>query len=323
VERPASHGAPERSGERHALLTQYLGHLAHERRLSANTVSAYARDIESLLELSKEAPIEKLLVHDIRRFVGQLHGKGLDARSIARRLSAWRGFYRYLARDHGHTDNPCLGIRAPKAPKRLPHALSPDEASRLLETHAEGVLALRDKAMFELFYSSGLRLSELTGLSPADVDHGDGTVRVTGKGSKTRIVPVGKQALAALSEWLTARSQVPRLVPDALFVNRFGGRLTPRSVQQRLKTWALKQGIATNVHPHVLRHSFASHVLQSSGDLRAVQEMLGHASISTTQVYTHLDFQHLAKVYDAAHPRARIKSGGGPASAAPKRSGKG
>jgi integrase/recombinase XerC len=308
--------------ERRAFLVQYLDHLAHERRLSPNTVSGYARDIEALFELSKNAPLDELLVHDIRRFVGQLHGTGLDARSIARRLSAWRGFYRYLGRDHGHTGNPCLGIRAPKAAKRLPHALSPDEASRLLETHAVGALALRDKAMFELFYSSGLRLSELTGLSPEDVNYGEGTVRVTGKGSKTRIIPVGKQALAALTEWLDARVEIPRLAADALFVSQRGGRLTPRSVQQRLKEWALKQGIATNVHPHVLRHSFASHVLQSSGDLRAVQEMLGHASISTTQVYTHLDFQHLAKVYDAAHPRAR-RRGGAESAAAVKRSAKG
>jgi len=324
VVRPALNRTREPTGKRHARVQQYLEHLAHERRLSANTVSSYARDIEALLELSKDTAVEKLEVHDIRRFVGQLHGRGLDARSIARRLSAWRGFYRYLARDHGHGDNPCLGIRAPKAVKRLPHALSPDEASRLLESHAEGALALRDKAMFELFYSSGLRLSELTGLSPADVNYSEGTVRVTGKGSKTRIVPVGKQALAALSEWLTARAEIRRLMPDALFVNRLGGRLTPRSVQQRLKGWALKQGIATNVHPHVLRHSFASHVLQSSGDLRAVQEMLGHASISTTQVYTHLDFQHLAKVYDAAHPRARRKGVDGSLESADiKRSGKG
>jgi integrase/recombinase XerC len=225
-------------------------------------------------------------------------------------LSAWRGFYRYLARDHGYGDNPCLGTRAPKASKRLPHALSPDEAKRLLDVNADGTLALRDKAMFELFYSSGLRLSELTGLAPSDVNYVEATVRVTGKGSKTRIVPVGTQALEALRAWLEARVQIQRCDSGALFVNRLGKRLTPRSVQLRLKTWALKQGMPTNVHPHVLRHSFASHVLQSSGDLRAVQEMLGHASISTTQVYTHLDFQHLAKVYDAAHPRAKAKTPG-------------
>ncbi len=291
-----------------ALLEQYLNYLAHERRLSPHTLGGYGRDIASLIESAGVTPLEKLQIHDIRRFAAQLHGGGLSARSIARLLSAWRGFYRYLARDHGYADNPCLGLRAPKSPKRLPHALSPDEANRLLDIEAEGTLALRDKAMFELFYSSGLRLSELTGLAPADVSLADGTVRVTGKGSKTRIVPVGRQARVALSAWMATRAQIPGHEADALFINRSGRRLSQRSVQQRLKTWALKQGVSTNVHPHVLRHSFASHVLQSSGDLRAVQEMLGHASISSTQVYTHLDFQHLAKVYDAAHPRAKKKS---------------
>jgi integrase/recombinase XerC len=304
----ATRRAESRKSPADGLLKQYLGHLAHERRLSPNTLLNYERDLESLIALAGETALRKLQVHDIRRFVSQLHSKGLNARSIARTLSAWRGFYRYLARDHGYGDNPCLGIRAPKAVKRLPHALSPDEASRLLDAPADTLLDVRDKAMFELFYSSGLRLSELTGLAPADVSGGDGTVRVTGKGSKTRIVPVGRQALEALAEWLAARDTIPRHDAAALFVNRNGRRLTPRSVQLRLKAWALKQGIATNVHPHVLRHSFASHVLQSSSDLRAVQEMLGHASISTTQVYTHLDFQHLSKVYDAAHPRARRKS---------------
>ncbi|MGZ8154161.1 MAG: tyrosine recombinase XerC [Burkholderiales bacterium] len=288
-----------------ALLERYLGHLAHERRLSAHTLEAYGRDIRTLLERAAATPLARLSVHDIRRFVGQAHAKGLDARSIARMLSAWRGFYRYLARDLGFTENPCAGIRAPKAAKHLPHALSPDEASRLLEAEAQSALDVRDKAMFELFYSSGLRLSELTGLAPPDVSFADGTVRVTGKGSKTRIVPVGSQALHAIEAWLAARDAIQQHDTGALFVNRRGRRLSPRSVQLRLKTWALKQGLSTRVHPHVLRHSFASHVLQSSGDLRAVQEMLGHASISTTQVYTHLDFQHLAKVYDAAHPRAR------------------
>jgi integrase/recombinase XerC len=301
--RPGSRKSPA-----YEVLKQYLGHLAHERRLSANTLMNYERDLESLIALAGETALRKLQVHDIRRFVSQLHSKGLNARSIARTLSAWRGFYRYLARDHGYGDNPCLGIRAPKAVKRLPHALSPDEASRLLDVPADTLLDVRDKAIFELFYSSGLRLSELTGLAPGDVSRGDGTVRVTGKGSKTRIVPVGRQALEALAAWLALRETIARYDANALFVNRNGRRLTPRSVQLRLKAWALKHGIATNVHPHVLRHSFASHVLQSSSDLRAVQEMLGHASISTTQVYTHLDFQHLSKVYDAAHPRARRKS---------------
>ena len=291
------------------LLRKYLDHLAHERRLSAHTLQGYERDIDALLGRAGAMPLAELGVHDIRRIVAQIHASGLSARSIARMLSAWRGFYNYLARDHGYGDNPCLGLRAPKSVRRLPEALSPDEAKRLLDADADGALAVRDKAMFELFYSSGLRLSELTGLAPVDVNHAEGTVRVTGKGSKTRIVPVGMQALEALRAWLGAREHIRRVQSDALFVNRLGKRLTPRSVQQRLKLWALKQGVSTKVHPHVLRHSFASHVLQSSGDLRAVQEMLGHASISTTQVYTHLDFQHLAKVYDAAHPRARTRSG--------------
>jgi integrase/recombinase XerC len=222
-------------------------------------------------------------------------------------LSAWRGFYRYLARDRGFGANPCAGIRAPKSAKRLPHALSPDDTGRLLAVEGDDALALRDKAMFELFYSSGLRLSELASLAPGNIDSADGTVRVTGKGGKTRVVPVGAPALAAIKEWLALRAKLLREGETALFINRNGTRLGPRSVQSRLKHWALKAGLDASVHPHALRHSFASHVLQSSGDLRAVQEMLGHASISTTQVYTQLDFQHLAKVYDAAHPRARRK----------------
>ena len=223
-------------------------------------------------------------------------------------LSAWRGFYRYLARDHGYTASPCAGVRAPKSRKALPAALSPDEAGRLMDIPEQDVLGIRDKAMCELFYSSGLRLAELTGLAPGDVNLDDATVRVTGKGSRTRVVPVGSHALAAVRKWLAARAALVPAGGDALFVNRGGTRLTPRAVQYRVRQWALKLGLHSTVHPHVLRHSFASHVLQSSGDLRAVQEMLGHASISTTQVYTHLDFQQLAKVYDAAHPRAKKKA---------------
>ena len=302
---PAASRALSASGR---LLGQYREHLAHERRLSARTLHSYTRDIETLIGRCDDKPLAKLRVHDIRRLVSQLHAKGLNGRSIARMLSAWRGFYRYLARDHGYADNPCLGIRAPRTAKRLPPALSPDEAHRLLDGEAGSLLAARDKAMFELLYSSGLRLSELIGLAPADVNFKDGTARVTGKGSKTRVVPVGRYALEALTEWLANRARIPGHEPNALFVNRFGRRLSPRSVQQRLKAMALKQGVSAKVHPHVLRHSFASHVLQSSGDLRAVQEMLGHASISTTQIYTHLDFQHLAKVYDAAHPRAKKRN---------------
>ena len=288
-------------------LSDFLAHLTHERRLAVNTVASYARDIETLIQLADSQTLDKLQVHQIRRFVAQLHARGLDGRSIARMLSAWRGFYRYLARDHGFSANPCVGIRAPKAAKRLPHALSPDETSSLMGIEDDSALALRDKAMFELFYSSGLRLAELTSLALGDINHADGTVRVTGKGGKTRVVPVGRHALAAVKAWLGPRSEIAHHGESALFVNRNGGRLGPRAVQLRLKQWALKSGLNTSVHPHMLRHSFASHVLQSSGDLRAVQEMLGHASISTTQVYTQLDFQHLAKVYDAAHPRARRK----------------
>ena len=224
-------------------------------------------------------------------------------------LSAWRGFYRYLARDHGYTNNPCIGLRAPKAKKALPQLLSPDEAAKLMEIPGDDTLAIRDKAIFELFYSSGLRLSELTGLAPADINFSEGTVRVTGKGSKARIVPVGSHALRALKHWLNERGLSIKGDGDgALFVNRSGMRLGRRAIQHRMKRWALKLGLNRRLYPHMLRHSFASHVLQSSGDLRAVQEMLGHASISSTQVYTHLDFQYLAKVYDAAHPRARKRS---------------
>jgi integrase/recombinase XerC len=288
-----------------------LAHLGNERRLSPHTTLNYGRDIAALLELSRDTPLAQLQIHQIRRFVAQLHARGLDGRSLARMLSAWRGFYRYLARDHGYTNNPCVGLRAPKTKKTLPQALSPDEAARLMEIPDGDAWSVRDRAIFELFYSSGLRLSELTGLAPADINISDATVRVTGKGGKTRIVPVGRHALLALKVWLKQRDAlVMSNGGDALFVNRNGTRLGPRAIQYRMKIWALKLGLDSDLYPHKLRHSFASHVLQSSGDLRAVQEMLGHASISTTQVYTHLDFQYLAKVYDAAHPRAKkVKSG--------------
>jgi integrase/recombinase XerC len=291
-----------------SLLEAYLRHLTDERRLSVHTARGYQRDINALIELAGMTPLGGLQVHEVRRFVAQLHARGLDGKSLARALSAWRGFFNFLGRDHGFQQNPCIGIRAPRAAKKLPRALSPDEASRLMEIDADDPLALRDKAIFELFYSSGLRLSELTGLATGDVDFDDATVRVTGKGSKTRIVPVGAYALEALRAWLPERDGLAADGETALFINRKGLRLSTRSVQLRLEHWALKLGLGRRVHPHALRHSFASHVLQSSGDLRAVQEMLGHASISTTQVYTQLDFQHLAKVYDAAHPRARKKS---------------
>lgn len=289
-------------------LKGYLSHLATERRLSPHTCAGYERDVRALLSLAGETPLGQLGTHQIRRFVGQLHGQGLGGRSLARRLSAWRGFFNYLARDHGFRANPCAGVRAPRGPRRLPDALSPEQAARLLELPAGDALACRDHAMFELFYSSGLRLAELTGLRPEDLDFREGTVRVTGKGAKTRVVPLGSHAARALEAWLAERATLARPGETALFLGRSGRRIGPRAVQQRLRACGLRRGLAAKVHPHMLRHSFASHVLQSSGDLRAVQEMLGHSSISTTQVYTHLDFQHLAKVYDAAHPRAKRKA---------------
>ena len=288
-------------------LQSFLVHLASERRLSPLTCTNYGRDVTELLKLAGDIPLDQLQVHQIRRFVAQLHSRGLGGKTLARMLSAWRGFYAYLARDYGFTRNPCAGMRAPKSAKALPQALSPDEAARLMDVPADDSLAVRDKAIFELFYSSGLRLSELTSLPLAQLDLAAGLVRVTGKGGKTREVPVGRFALEAVQNWLPEREKLARPEENALFVGRNGARLTPRAVQYRIKQWALKLGISADVHPHVLRHSFASHMLQSSGDLRAVQEMLGHANISTTQVYTHLDFQHLAKVYDAAHPRAKKK----------------
>ena len=291
------------------LVGDFVGHLLRERRLSEHTVEGYRHDVRALLELALEhkTALQALQIHQIRRFVAQLHGRGLGGKSLARMLSAWRAFFNYLARDHGFTRNPCTGVRAPRSPKPLPKALSPDEAARLVGFAGDEPLAVRDRAMFELLYSSGLRLSELTSLRHGDVSFADATVRVTGKGNKTRVVPVGSHALQALKAWLPVRELLPQRNEAVLFLNQRGEAISPRTVQSRLKAWGIKQGLPGHVHPHMLRHSFASHVLQSSGDLRAVQEMLGHASISTTQVYTHLDFQYLAKVYDAAHPRAKRK----------------
>ena len=293
----------------HPFVSDFLSHLIRERRLSSHTAEGYAHDVRVLLELTQqqESALQDLQMQQIRRFVARLHSRGLGGKSLARMLSAWRGFFNYLARDHGFTRNPCAGVRPPKSPKALPKALSPDEATRLVGITQSDPLAVRDRAMFELLYSSGLRLSELTSLSLGDVSFADATVRVTGKGNKTRVVPVGSHALQALPAWLSVRESLPRRNETALFLTQRGDAISPRAVQSRLKAWGIKQGLPSRVHPHMLRHSFASHVLQSSGDLRAVQEMLGHASISTTQVYTHLDFQYLAKVYDAAHPRAKRK----------------
>lgn len=291
-----------------AAVDAWLDALAHRRRASPHTIEGYGRDLAALLALADATPLDQIGQHDIRRFVSQLHGRGLSGRSLARALSAWRGFFDWLARQHGLTRNPCHGVRAPKTKKTLPVALSPDQAHVLLERQADDLLELRDKAMFELCYSSGLRLAELASLDCAAAqDLAAGEVTVTGKRGKTRSVPVGSKAREALAAWLMRRGEVAAADCPALFVSRRGTRLSMRMIQLRLARWAKKAGLGAHVHPHMLRHSFASHVLQSSGDLRAVQEMLGHSSIGTTQVYTHLDFMHLAKVYDAAHPRAKKK----------------
>lgn len=288
----------------------WLDTLAHQRRLSGATLANYRHALERLRRMAGAAPLAGLQTPQLRRHAAQLRGEGLAPRTIALTLSAWRGLYRWLSRHRGLERNPMAGVRAPKAPRTLPKALSPEAASRLLEAPAETSLdAIRDQAMFELLYSSGLRLAELVSLDAGDgaLDLREGAVTVTGKGRKTRTVPVGSRAREALGRWIAVRSQMAKAGERALFVGARGRRIAPGVVQARLKRQGRRKALDVKVHPHVLRHSFASHVLQSSQDLRAVQEMLGHASISTTQVYTHLDFQALAKVYDAAHPRARKK----------------
>jgi integrase/recombinase XerC len=290
------------------LARDYLDALKHQRRLAPATLANYQRAIELLLQL-RHKPLQTLQAAEVRRSIAALHAKGLSPRTLALILSAWRGWFRWLARHRGFRANPVLGIRAPKAARPLPKALSVEATQRLLEgAPGETPAALRDRAMFELLYSSGLRLAELVAL---DIDRAaivkEGEVTVTGKGAKTRTVPVGAKAREALEAWLTVRAQLARPDEKALFVGARGRRISPAVVGARLAACGRARGLAERVHPHMLRHSFASHVLQSSQDLRAVQEMLGHSSISTTQIYTHLDFQALAKVYDAAHPRARKK----------------
>jgi integrase/recombinase XerC len=285
--------------------------LATERRMSVHTVSSYLREIAALVRFCDARGLEAWRDLDgqhIRVFAAHSHSTGLAARSVQRRLSAVRSFFRFLIRERVLKSNPGEDIRAPKAARRLPHTLDPDQMARLLELPAGGALTARDRAMMELLYSSGLRLAELAGLDLGDVDLNDRTVRVLGKGGKTRIVPVGRPALAALAAWRDERQGLARLDTQALFVGRGGRRLGRRAIEARVGYWARRQGLPMHVHPHLFRHSFASHILESSGDLRGVQELLGHANIGTTQIYTHLDFQHLARIYDASHPRARKKS---------------
>jgi integrase/recombinase XerC len=292
-----------------ALAEQYLDALRHQRRLSPATLTNYAHALKLLFGLLAARPLAQLEPAHVRRFVAVMHSRGLAPRSLALMLSAWRGFYHWLVRHRGFSANPVLGVRAPKAARPLPKALSVEAAQRLLDEKPSTPARVRDAAMFELLYSSGLRLGELIGLNADDgrLDLVQGEVTVTGKGSKTRTVPVGAAARAALKTWLNTRAQLAAPGERALFVGGRGRRIAPTVVNARLRAWARQRGLNQRVHPHMLRHSFATHVLQSSQDLRAVQELLGHASISTTQVYTHLDFQALAKVYDAAHPRAKKK----------------
>ena len=307
-----------------ALVAKYLTYVRTEKRLASRTVELYTLDLEKLSSFADRAQVDLLQVrnHHIRRWVAQMHSGGRSGRGIALILSGWRGFYTWLGRHGLITDNPVLDVRTPKAPKPLPKALGVDDAVRFADFSSADVpwLEARDCAIVELLYGSGLRVGELVGLevnasasARGWVDLEAAEAHVLGKGSKRRTVPVGTKALQALQRWLGQRASVTFPAGDAvdtsaLFIGRNGSRLTPQSVWQRLRRRSLQAGVSAPVHPHMLRHSFASHLLQSSSDLRAVQELLGHASITSTQVYTRLDFQHLARAYDAAHPRAKIKS---------------
>ena len=291
-------------------IDRFIRHLEFERRLSPQTCKNYRRDLKALAAWAAAQDIADWGAIDsehVRAFSATCFRKGLSARSIQRRLSAARTFYRYLLREKVVSNSPVTSVSAPKSKKRLPGNLDADRMARLLDIPGDGPIFDRDRAMLELLYSSGLRLAELVDLNLGDVDMSDATVHVTGKGNKDRIVPVGRQALKALRQWALTRADLAGAGENALFVSNRGARISHRSVQSRVKHWAKRQGIDANVYPHLFRHSFATHVLESSHDLRGVQELLGHANISTTQVYTHLDFQHLAQIYDQTHPRARRK----------------
>lgn len=299
--------------EHRAWIERFISHLTYERRLSPHTADAYRRDLNSLWEFFERRKLrrwDELDSAHVRAFAASEHAGGLAPRSIQRRLSAVRSFYEFLIREGCCSRNPALDVRAPKTKKRLPTTLDADQMGRFLGFRVDDTLSTRDKAIMELFYSSGLRLSELVSLNREALDLKDRTVRVVGKGGRTRILPVGRFAVTALQRWLVERAGLPTRDEDAIFIGRGGRRLTPRAVQLRVDIWARRSGLGIRVHPHMFRHSFASHLLESSSDLRGVQELLGHADIGTTQIYTHLDFQHLAKVYDAAHPRARRRQRG-------------
>ena len=290
-----------------AQVDAWLARLAGERQASPHTVAGYRRDLDKLLGWMEAQGLDDFAAldpHRLRGFVAAEHRAGLSPKSLQRLLSSCRSLFRQLSREGALAHDPAAGVRGPKVHRKLPEVLDVDEAAALVEGGGEGALGLRDRAMLELFYSSGLRLSELTGLRWGDLDLDEGEVRVLGKGRKVRLVPVGRHAVAALRALGRAGGDAPE---SPVFRGRHGAPISPRTVQARMKTLALQHGFAKRVHPHLLRHTFASHMLESSGDLRAVQELLGHADIATTQIYTHLDFQHLARVYDAAHPRARRK----------------
>lgn len=298
------------SGPLAADIDEFLAGIRGGRRLSEHTVSAYEHDLRRLLDFCRALGVGSwagLSESSARAFVVALNRDGLSSRTIQRHLASARSFYRYLRRRGGVVGSPFLGVKAPRGAKRLPRALSVDQAARLVQVDDESELGIRDRAILELFYSCGLRLSELAAADLADFDHGQDLLRVHGKGGHTRIVPVGRYAREALARWLLVRARWAALTERAVFVTARGGRLGRRAIEQRVLVWSQRQGLDAPVHPHMLRHSFASHLLESSGDLRAVQELLGHRNLATTQIYTHLDFQYLAGVYDAAHPRARCK----------------
>ncbi|SVA10943.1 uncharacterized protein METZ01_LOCUS63797 [marine metagenome] len=297
------------TSENSLLLEDYFRHLAVERRLSPHTLKAYSRDLKNFFLVSPTLSVDEITSADIKHHIARLNQRGLSPRSIKRALSCLNSFFVYLVRKDLLANNPATGVRAPRIAQKLPRALDTDQAAQLLVGSVTTPIEKRDRALLELFYGSGIRLAELVGLDIQDLDLANGNARVLGKGRKTRIVPLGSHTVAALQAWISTRSdQQPE---DPVFVGRGGQRISPRTVQLRVKRAGMKALGVDSIHPHLLRHSFASHLLESSGDLRAVQELLGHSDISTTQIYTHLDFQHLAKVYDVSHPRARGKKEGG------------
>jgi integrase/recombinase XerC len=295
-------------------IDNFLLHLRNERRLSPHTLTNYQRDLRGVVAYCESVEVADWTALDakhVRTYLAARHRQGIGGRSLARALSTLRSFLRFLIREGQLKKNVAQGVQAPKAPRKLPEPLDVDEMTQLLSATGGGasrtddLLIVRDNAMLELMYSAGLRLAELVSLDLGQIDLSDGSVEVLGKGNKTRVVPVGRYAREAIAVWQRMRVGLANEGEPALFVSKRGGRITPRAVQQRFRQRGIQQGIASRVHPHKLRHAFASHLLESSGDLRAVQELLGHADIATTQIYTHLDFQHLAEVYDKAHPRAR------------------